>query len=99
MSNKQKQIKVKETKETIELEKNMLKITLEHMAKENEQLKRLLEDMKITAQSNKNLLMEYIETITNKDKVVEKMNNTIEQLQARLISLQDHQLRNNNSNK
>lgn len=89
MKNKQP-TKLKETKETIEQERTMLKLTLEHMAKENEDLKRQLADMKITARSNKDLLKEYVDTITGKDKVVEKMTNTIEQLQARLYSLEDH---------
>jgi hypothetical protein len=80
----------KDTKETIEQERNLLKITLEYYAKENETLKRQLEDMRVTARSNKELLKEYVEKITNKDKVVEKMNNTIEHLQSRLISLEDY---------
>lgn len=80
----------KETKETIEQERNLLRITLEYMAKENQTLKRQLEDMKVTAFSNKDLLKEYVEKITNKDKVVEKMNNTIEQLQSRLHSLEEY---------
>ena len=82
--------KLKETKETIEQERNMLKLTLQHMARDNEDLKRQLEDMRITARGNKELLKEYVETITSKDMVVEKMNNTIEQLQARLFSLEEH---------
>ena len=45
--------------------------------------------MKITVKSNKEQLKEYIEKITNKDKVVEKMNNTIEQLQSRLSTLEE----------
>lgn len=89
MKNKQPKLQ-KETKETIELERNMLKITLEHMAKENEDLKRQLADMKVTARSNKELLKEYVDTITDKDKVVQKMNNTIEHLHARLYSLEEH---------
>ncbi len=80
----------KETKETIEQERNFLKITLDYFVKENETLKRQIEDMKITVKSNKELLKEYVETITNKDKVVEKMNNTIEHLQSRLHTLEEH---------
>lgn len=79
----------KETREIIEKERNLLKITLEYMAKENDSLKQQLEDMKVTVRTNKEQLKEYIETITGKDKVVEKMNNTIEQLQSRLSSLED----------
>jgi hypothetical protein len=91
-----KQVKVKESKEIIDQERQMLKITLKHLVKDNEDLKRQLEDMRITAKSNKELLKEYVETITNKDKVVEKMNNTIEQLQARLYTLEDHMRLSNN---
>ena len=80
----------KESKETIQQERNMLKLTLEYLVKENENLKRQLEDMRVTVKSNKEQLKEYIEKITNKDKVVEKMNNTIEQLLSRLLSLEEH---------
>jgi hypothetical protein len=80
----------KDSKETIEQERNMLKITLHHLVRENEILRQNVEDLKITARSNKELLKEYVETITGKDKVVDKMNNTIEQLQSRLHSLEDY---------
>ncbi len=80
----------KETKETIQQERNMLKVTLEYLVKENENLKRQVEDMRVTVKSNKEQLKEYVERITNKDKVVEKMNNTIEQLQSRLLSLEEY---------
>lgn len=65
-------------------EKEMLKVTLDYMIKENAQLKNQIEDMKLTVQHNKLQLKEYIDNITNKDKVVEKMNSTIELLQSRL---------------
>ena len=74
----------------IEQERNLLKITLDYMAKENESLKQQLEDMKITVMHNKELLREYIEKITNKDKVVEKMNSTIEQMTSRMMSLEEY---------
>ena len=80
----------KETYETIEQERNLLKITLDHFIKENTNLKDTLEDMKMTVKTNKQLLKEYIEQITGKDKVVEKMNNTIEQLQTRLHMLEEN---------
>jgi hypothetical protein len=78
-----------ETKENIVTERNMLKITLEYLAKENETLKNKLEDMRVTVKSNKEQLKEYVEKITNKDKVVEKMNSTIEHLQSRLYSIEE----------
>jgi hypothetical protein len=76
--------------QVIEQERNLLKITLDYVAKENDMLKQQLEDMKMTVKHNKELLREYIETITSKDKVVEKMNSTIEQLTTRLHSLEEY---------
>ena len=73
----------------IEQERNLLKITLDYVVQENDTLKQQLEDMKMTVKHNKQLLKEYIDTITNKDKVVEKMNCTIEQLTTRLHKLED----------
>lgn len=81
----------------LEQEKNMLKITLEHILKENNQLKSQIEDMKQTVQHNKQQLKEYVDNITNKDKVVEKMNNTIEQLQQRLSMYENFQKNKLNS--
>jgi hypothetical protein len=74
----------------IERERDMLKITLNHLAAENSKLKTSLNDMKITVKHNKNLLKEYIETITNKDKVVEKMSSTISSLQIRLETFENY---------
>lgn len=74
----------------LEQERNLLKITLDYVVKENETLKQQTEDMKITVKHNKELLREYIEKITNKDKVVEKMNSTIDQLTQRLHSLEEY---------
>lgn len=79
----------------LEQEKNMLKITLDYVAKENESLKQHVEDMKMTVKHNKELLKEYIERITNKDKVVEKMNFTIEQLTSKLHTLEEFIKQNN----
>jgi hypothetical protein len=62
----------------LEEEKQMLRITLECVVNENEELKRKNDDMRNTVKANKDQLKEYVENITNKDKVVEKMNNTIE---------------------
>ena len=80
----------------LEQEKQMLKLTLDHVLKENTQLKNQIEDMKMTVQHNKLQLKEYVENITNKDKVVEKMNNTIEQLQQRLAMYESFQKKSNN---
>lgn len=76
--------------QVLEKERNMLKITLDYVAQENESLKQQVQDMKITVKHNKDLLKEYIDNITNKDKAVEKMSCTIEQLTARLHSLENY---------
>ena len=73
----------------IEQERNLLKITLDYVVQENDNLKQQIEDMRVTVKHNKQLLKEYIETITTKDKVVEKMNCTIEQLTTRLHTLEE----------
>ena len=67
-----------------------LQLYLEHMIKEKEQVMQKLEDMKITAQQNKELLKEYINSITTKDQIVEKMQCTIENLQERIKSQDEY---------
>ena len=69
-------------------ERDMLKITLQYVTEENENLKNELNDMKITAKKNKDMLREYINQITNKDKLFEKMASTIEQLKSRLKAME-----------
>ena len=69
-------------------ERDMLKITLQYITEENENLKNELNDMKITAKKNKDMLKEYVYQITNKDKLFEKMTSTIEQLKSRLEALE-----------
>ena len=68
----------------LEEEKNLLKITLKYISEENEKLKNELEDMKITAKKNKEMLQEYVNKITDKDKLFIKMNSQIESLTNRL---------------
>ena len=72
-----------------EEEYNLLKITFNHIVKENESLKVQLSDLKTTVKLNKDVLKDYIETITNKDKAVEKMSCTIDTLTDRLYSLEE----------
>ena len=69
-------------------ERDMLKITLQYITEENENLKNELNDMKITAKKNKDMLKEYVYQITNKDKLFEKMSSTIEQLKSRLKAME-----------
>lgn len=75
------------TIKTLEQEIAFLKITINHMATENQDLKQKIEDLKVTYQSNKDLLKEYLSQISNKDSTVQKLNNTIEQLKTRLKNL------------
>ena len=82
----------------LEQERNMLKITLQYINAENTKLKNELEDMRITARKNKEMLKEYITQITNKDKMFEKMNNQIEQLTSRLKLLENFNKLNNKKN-
>ena len=67
---------------------SFLRITIEHFATENEKIKQKIEDLKITYQSDKDLLNEYYNQITNKDLNVKKLTNTIEQLKTRLNNLE-----------
>jgi hypothetical protein len=67
-----------------------LQLYLDHMMKENETLKQKLEDMKQTALQNKNLLKDYILTISNKDQIVEKLQCTIENLQERINTQEEY---------
>ena len=69
-------------------ERDMPKITLDYIREENENLKNELNDMKITAKKNKDMLKEYVYQITNKDKLFEKMTSTIEQLKSRLKAME-----------
>ena len=69
-------------------ERDMLKITLQYITEENNNLKNELNDMKITAKKNKDMLKEYINQITNKDKLFEKMASTIDQLKSRLKAME-----------
>ena len=89
--------KIKKDKhQTLIQERDLLKVTLRHYVDENENLKTQLEDTIISLKANKDLLKEYVEKITNKDKVVEKMANTIDHLQSRLTSLEDYMKPNTN---
>jgi hypothetical protein len=76
--NKQKNIEV------VEKERDMLRITLNYYVEENYKLKEINEDLKMTVKHNKEMLKEYLDNITNKDKTVQKMNSLIDQLTERL---------------
>lgn len=74
----------------LEQERNLLKITLDYLAKENENLKNRIEDMNMTVKENKEQLRVYVEQITDKDKLFEKMNSQIEYLKTRVKSLEEY---------
>lgn len=82
-------MKKKDELKKIQEEKKLLQVTLDYLAQENEDLRNQIEDMKMTVKTNKDQLYEYITTITNKDKVVDKMTKTIENLQMRLQVLEE----------
>jgi nanoRNase/pAp phosphatase (c-di-AMP/oligoRNAs hydrolase) len=46
---------------------SFLRITIDHFAEENESIKQKIEDLKVTYQSDKELLNEYYNQISNKD--------------------------------
>ena len=66
---------------------SFLRITIDHFAEENESIKQKIEDLKVTYQSDKELLNEYYNQITDKDLKVKKLLNVIEQLKKRLNPL------------
>ena len=76
----------------LEEEINFLRITIQHFNKENIEMKNKIEDLKITLNSDKRMLQEYILQITDKDSTVMKLNNTVEQLKKRLENLQSQQI-------
>ena len=72
----------------LEEEINFLKITIDHFNIENMEMKNQIEDLKITLNSDKRLLQEYLLQISDKDTTVIKLNHTIEQLKKRLDNLE-----------
>ena len=71
-------------KKFINEEISFLKLTIKHLIKENNEIKHKINDLKITYQSDKDLLIEYYNQISNKDLKVKKLLNVIEQLKKRL---------------
>ena len=67
---------------------SFLRITIEHIVEENKNIKQKIEDLKVTYQSDKDLLNEYYNQISNKDSNVRKLTNTIQQLKTRLNHLE-----------
>ena len=76
----------------LEEEINFLKITVQHFNNENMEIKNQIEDLKITLNSDKRLLQEYLLQISHKDSTVIKLNHTVEQLKKRLENLEPQQL-------
>jgi hypothetical protein len=76
-------------KKFINEEISFLKLTIKHLIKENNEIKHKINDLKITYQSDKDLLIEYYNQISNKDLKVKKLLNVIEQLKKRLNPFDD----------
>ena len=74
-------------KKFINEEISFLKLTIKHLIKENNEMKNKINDLKITYQTDKELLNEYYNQISNKDLKVKKLLNVIEQLKKRLNPL------------
>ena len=75
----------------LEEEINFLKITIQHFNNENVEMKNQIEDLKVTLNSDKRLLQEYLLQISHKDSTVIKLNHTVEQLKKRLDNLEPQQ--------
>lgn len=73
---------------SLEEEINFLKITIQHFNNENIEMKNQIEDLKITLNSDKRLLQEYLLQISHKDSTVIKLNHTVDQLKKRLENLE-----------
>ena len=66
----------------------MLKLTIEHITDENQRLKQQVNDLKITIKTNKEVMSEYMETITDKNSAVKKLMEQIELMKARFYTLE-----------
>lgn len=76
----------------LEEEINFLRITIQHFNMENIEMKNRIEDLKITLESDKKILQEYLLQISDKDSTVIKLNHTIEQLKKRLENLEPQKM-------
>ena len=76
----------------LEEEINFLRITIQHFNIENIKMKNQIEDLKITLNSDKRILQEYLLQISDKDSTVMKLNNTLEQLKKRFENLESQQI-------
>ena len=83
----------------LEEEVNFLRITIQHFNSENIKMRNQIEDLKMTLNSDKRILQEYLLQISDKDTTVMKLNNTLEQLKKRYENLESQQIftrKNNN---
>ena len=76
----------------LEEEINFLRITIQHFNIENIKMKNQIQDLKITFNSDKRILQEYLLQISDKDTTVMKLNNTLEQLKKRFENLESQQI-------
>ena len=84
---------------SLEEEINFLRITIDHFNRENIEMKNEIEDLKITLNSDKRILQEYLLQISDKDSTVMKLNNTLEQLKKRLENLESQQIYTRKNNR
>ena len=81
--------KINKEREIIEQEKNMLKLTLDILVNENNQLKTSLKEINNSVKENKIELQEKLNTITNKDEVLNNLTNQIKQLKLKFNELKN----------
>lgn len=73
-----------------EQQRNFLKLTLDHLGAENETTKESISDLKITLQTNKDLIKKYLENTGNKDVKVQKKLAILAQLKQKHSILSQH---------
>lgn len=91
MKKKSKKQKEKDKEAEKEREREMLKLTLDIVVKENVQLKKMLEEMKVNVTENKMQLQEKINSITDKDTAVAMLSTQIDLLKQKFNDLQSRQ--------
>ena len=72
--------KIQKERDKIEQEKNMLKLTLDILINENNSLKNTLNETEKNVKANKDKLEEKLNSITNKDEVLNNLNKELNQL-------------------
>lgn len=86
--------KTKQELKLLKHENEVLKLTTDQLILENTNLKLTIQDLKVTVQKNKEMLNEYVENVTSKDAIFQKMKATIANLkdQLRAVEKQTNEL-------